>query len=75
MTDIVERLREYEHPDEVIVCRMREAANEIERLRAERDALRDRILAALDAISDGDEAGAHLILYEGKRQINAARKS
>jgi hypothetical protein len=34
MTDIVERLREYEHPDEVIVCRMREAANEIERLQA-----------------------------------------
>jgi hypothetical protein len=43
-------------------------------LRAERDALRDRILTALDAISDGNEAGAHLILYEGKRQINAARK-
>jgi hypothetical protein len=41
---------------------------------AERDALQDRILAALDAISDGDEAGAHLILYEGERQISAARK-
>lgn len=49
-------------------------ASEYERLQRELAEARERIRSALDAINDDDIAGAHLILYEGVRTIDAAKE-
>ena len=64
MTDIVDRLRKYIHSAHHTPALIREAAAEIERLTAERDALR-AVLQELVACADA--AGPQIVFTTGYR--------